>query len=128
MVFFVSFEVFLELLECIDVVSLGVENGIVFEVMVGFWEGRLDYCEGVNFDDYFWEIFFVELIFMVCSFNNFCRIEGNGCYELFLEEKLFEVMRLVFYFEWYFNVLIDVFVYVVKVVEVGEEEEEDIVE
>lgn len=124
----VSFEALLELLERIDVVSSGVENGIALEAMAGFWEGRPDYREGVNFDDHFWETLSAESIFMARSFNNFCRTEGNGRYESLLEEKLPEVTRLAFYLERYLNALIDALAHAAKAAEAGEEEEEDTVE
>ncbi|KAK0384814.1 hypothetical protein NLU13_7292 [Sarocladium strictum] len=124
----VSFEALLELLERIDVVSSGVENGIALEAMAGFWEGRPDYREAVTFDDHFWETLSAESVFMARSFNNFCRTEGNGRYESLLEEKLPEVTRLAFYLERYLNALIEALAHAQKAAEQGEEEEEDTVE
>lgn len=49
-----NFDGLLELLERIDVVNSGVENGVALEAMKGFWEGRPDYREAVTFDDHFW--------------------------------------------------------------------------
>ncbi|KEY67316.1 hypothetical protein S7711_04568 [Stachybotrys chartarum IBT 7711] len=95
----------LELLERIDVVNSGVENGVAIEAMKGFWEGRLDYREAITLDDNFWETLSGEASFMARSFNDFCRTESNGRYEALVEEKLPEVTKLAFYLERYLNVL-----------------------
>jgi condensin complex subunit 3 len=102
-----SFEGLLELLERIDVVNSGVENGVALEAMKGFWEGRPDYREAAEFDDNFWETLSAESVFVARSFNDFCRSEGNGKYEGLLEEKLPEVTKVAFYLERYIKVLID---------------------
>ncbi|KAI1477362.1 ARM repeat-containing protein [Daldinia eschscholtzii] len=83
-----SMDGLLELLERIDVVNSGVENGVALEAMKGFWEGRPDYRDAVEFDANFWENPTAESIFIARSFNDFCRTEGNGKYEFLVEEKL----------------------------------------
>ncbi|TQS32550.1 hypothetical protein Golomagni_07131, partial [Golovinomyces magnicellulatus] len=102
-----SFDGLLELLERIDVINSGVENGVALEAMNGFWEGRSDYREGLSLDDTFWETLSAESAFLARSFNEFCRTEGNRKYESLVEEKLPEVTKLAFYLERYLNVLID---------------------
>lgn len=102
-----SFDGLLELLERIDVVNSGVENGVALEAMKGFWEGRPDYREAVTLDD-FWENLSAESAFMARSFNDFCRNEGNGRYETLVEDKMPEVTKLAFYLERYMQVLVDV--------------------
>ena len=102
-----SFDALLELLERIDVVNSGVENGVALEAMKGFWDGRPDYREDVVFDDDFWETLSAESVFMARSFNDFCRSEGDGKYEDLAEEKLPEVTRLAFYLERYTKALVD---------------------
>lgn len=102
----VSLDGLLELLERIDVINSGVENGVALEAMKGFWEGRPDYRDAVIFDDGFWETLSAESVFMARSFNEFCRSEGNGRYESLIEEKLPEVTKLAFYLERYLQVLI----------------------
>lgn len=124
-----NFDGLLELLERIDVLNSGVENGVALEAMKGFWEGRPDYREGVTFDDNFWETLTAESVFMARSFNDFCRTEGNRKYESLVEEKLPEVTKLAFFLERYLNVLIEA----IKRVnsqpdDVEEEDEEDTVE
>lgn len=102
-----SFDGLLELLERIDVINSGVENGVALEAMNGFWEGRSDYREGLSLDDTFWETLSAESAFLARSFNEFCRADGNRKYESLVEEKLPEVTKLAFYLERYLNVLID---------------------
>ncbi|KAI9760675.1 MAG: hypothetical protein M4579_001539 [Chaenotheca gracillima] len=97
----------LELLERIDVVNSGVENGVALEAMKGFWEGRPDYCDAVTFDDAFWDSLSSESIFMARSFNDFCRFEGGNRYDDLVEEKMPEVTKLAFFLERYLNKLIE---------------------
>ncbi|KAF4446049.1 Condensin complex subunit 3 [Fusarium austroafricanum] len=121
-----NFDGLLELLERIDVVNTGVENGVALEAMKGFWEGRPDYRETVEFDDSFWETLSAESVFMARSFNDFCRLEGDGKYLNLLEEKLPEVTKVAFFLERYLHVLKDA---VKRVAEAeDEDEEEDTVE
>ncbi|KAG5982213.1 hypothetical protein E4U55_002196 [Claviceps digitariae] len=118
----VSFEGLLELLERIDVINSGVENGVGLQAMYGFWEGRPDYREAVTFDDNFWETLSAESVFMARSFNDFCRSEGNGRYESLVEEKLPEVTKLAFYLERYMQVLVEA---LKRADQQGAEEDED---
>ncbi|KAK5997426.1 Condensin complex subunit 3 [Cladobotryum mycophilum] len=117
-----NFDGLQELLERIDVVNSGVENGVALEAMKGFWEGRADYREAVNFDDNFWETLSAESVFMARSFNDFCRKEDNGRFESLVEEKLPEVTKLAFYLERYLKVLVDS---LQKVAQNNAEEEEE---
>jgi condensin complex subunit 3 len=126
-----NLDALLELLERIDVVNSGDENGVALEAMRGFWEGRPDYREAMVFDDQFFETLSAESVFVVRTFNDFCRNEGNGKFEALMEEKLPEVTKLAFYLERYIKVLIDA----IKKAEEQEaeaeeedEEEEDTVE
>ncbi|KLU87892.1 hypothetical protein MAPG_06882 [Magnaporthiopsis poae ATCC 64411] len=123
-----SFDGLLELLERIDVVNSGVENGVALEAMRGFWEGRPDYREAARFDDHFWETLSAESVFMARSFNQFCRTEGNGRYEPLVEEKLPEVTKLAFYLERYVKVLIEAIKRIEEKEVDEDEEEEDTVE
>ena len=122
-----TFDSLLELLERIDVVNSGVENGVALEAMKGFWEGRPDYREAAALDDQFWETLSAESAFMARSFNDFCRTEGNGRYESLIDDKLPEVTKFAFYMERYINVLIEA-IRRVSQQEGEEEEEEDTVE
>ncbi|KAK0623228.1 nuclear condensing complex subunit [Immersiella caudata] len=122
-----NLDALLELLERIDVVNSGVENGVALEAMKGFWEGRPDYREFITFDDNFWETLSAESVFVARSFNDFCRSEGNGKYEALVEEKLPEVTKVAFFLERYIKVLIDA-VKRADEMEGEEDEEEDTVE
>ncbi|KAJ2904257.1 hypothetical protein MKZ38_008468 [Zalerion maritima] len=124
-----SMDGLLELLERIDVVNSGVENGVAIEAMKGFWEGRPDYREFVTFDDAFWQTLSAEAVFLARSYNDFCRNDGSGNYLGLVEEKLPEVTKLGFYLEAYIKALIET----IKRNEANdnggeEEEEEDTVE
>ncbi|KAI1844126.1 hypothetical protein JX266_009799 [Neoarthrinium moseri] len=123
-----SFDGLLELLERIDVVNSGVENGVALEAMKGFWEGRPDYREAVAFDDQFWETLSAESVFMARSFNDFCRAEGNRKYESLVEEKLPEVTKLAFFLDRYLNVLVEALRRVNSQEVAEDEDEEDTVE
>jgi condensin complex subunit 3 len=124
-----SIEGLLELLERIDVVNSGVENGVALEAMKGFWEGRPDYRETVEFDDNFWETLSAESVFVARSFNDFCRTEGNGKYEALVEEKLPEVTKVAFFLERYIKVLIDAIKRLAEQeIDEDDEEESDTVE
>ncbi|RFU72251.1 condensin complex subunit 3 [Trichoderma arundinaceum] len=122
-----NFEGLLELLERIDVINSGVENGVALEAMRGFWEGRPDYREALTLDDQFWETLSAESVFMARSFNDFCRSEGNGRYESLVEEKLPEVTKLAFFLERYLKVLVDAIKRVAQP-DADDDEEEDTVE
>jgi condensin complex subunit 3 len=122
-----NLDALLELLERIDVVNSGVENGVALEAMKGFWEGRPDYREFITFDDNFWETLSAESVFVARSFNDFCRSEVNGKYEVLVEEKLPEVTKVAFFLERYIKVLIDA-VKRADEMEGEEDEEEDTVE
>ncbi|KAI1822538.1 ARM repeat-containing protein [Xylaria intraflava] len=118
----------LELLERIDVVNSGVENGVALEAMNGFWEGRPDYRDAMEFDDKFWEALSAESAFVARSFNSFCRNEQNGKYESLIEEKLPEVTKIAYFLERYLNVLIEAIRRVNSQGDVEEDEEEDTAE
>ncbi|KAI1465043.1 ARM repeat-containing protein [Daldinia caldariorum] len=90
-----NMDALLELLERIDVVHSGVEKGVALDAMKGFWEGRPDYRDAVEFDDAFWKNLTPESIFVARTFNDFCRTEGNGKYEFLLDEKLPVISYLV---------------------------------
>jgi condensin complex subunit 3 len=125
-----NLDALLELLERIDVVNAGGENGVGLEAMKGFWDGRPDYREAMFFDDNFFETLSAESVFVVRTFNDFCRNEGNGKYESLIEEKLPEVTKVAFYLERYVKVLIDAIrrAEEEEVDDEDEDEEEDTVE
>lgn len=96
-----NFSALLELLERIDVINSGLESGIAHEAMSCFWEGRPDYREEVVFDEQFWVSLTAESVFMLRSFNDFCRVENEGKYDDLADEKLPEVTTLAHYLQKY---------------------------
>ncbi|KAI9707735.1 MAG: hypothetical protein M1836_000697 [Candelina mexicana] len=102
-----NFDALLELLERIDILNSGVEDGVALEAMEGFWEGRPDYCEAVTFDDAFWDALTPESVFMARSFNDFCRKDGEGKMEALVEEKMPEVTKSAFFLQKYTNDLVE---------------------
>ncbi|TVY29118.1 Condensin complex subunit [Lachnellula hyalina] len=123
-----SFDGLLELLERIDVVNSGVENGVALEAMKGFWEGRPDYRDSITFDDYFWETLSAEAVFIARSFNDFCRNGENGKYEALIEEKMPEVTKLAYYLHRYTAVLVEAIKRIAAQEPTEDVEEEDTVE
>lgn len=98
----------LELLERIDVINSGVEDGIAAEAMQKFWEGRPDYQEEVSFADPFWDNLTSEAAFMVRSFNDFCRAKQDLKYAALVEEKMPEVTKLACLLQRYASALVDI--------------------
>ena len=89
----------LELLERIDIVNSGAEDGVALEAMISFWDGRSDYRDAATFEVTFWDSLSAESAFMVRTFNDFCRVHSNGRYEALVEEKMPEVTRFAFYLQ-----------------------------
>jgi condensin complex subunit 3 len=102
-----SIDGLLELLERIDVVNSGVEEGIASGAMHDFWDGRLDYVEAVSFADPFWDHLSPESAFMARSFNDYCHQQANDKYETLVEEKMPEVTKHAFFLQSYTNNLVD---------------------
>ena len=102
-----SIDALLELLERIDVVNSGMENGIALEALKEFWDGRPDYVNAISFEDSFWDNLSAERVFLARSFNDFCKQEGEGKYEALGEEKMPEVTKLAFFLQRYTNNLIN---------------------
>ena len=117
-----SIEGLFELLERVDVVNSGVENGVALEAMKEFWGGRPDYRDAVTFEDPFWDQLSAESVFMARSFNDFCQQAGDDKYESLVEEKMPEVTKLAFILQRYTNSLVDNLHRIATICE-GEEEE-----
>ena len=101
-----NIDALLELLERVDVVNSGIEDGIASEAMKEFWDGRPDYREAVGFDDPFWDSLSPESAFMVRSFNDYCHHRGDKKHEQLVEEKMPEVTKLAFFLQRYANDLV----------------------
>ena len=97
----------LELLERIDVLNSGVEDGIASEAMEKFWNGRPDYQDIISFQDPFWYHLNPESVFLARSFNDYCRQQPDGKCETLVEEKMPEVTKLAFFLQRYTNNLVE---------------------
>jgi condensin complex subunit 3 len=96
-----SIPALLELLERIDAVNNGIEDGVALEAMKEFWAGRQDYLDAVSFDDDFWDKLTPESVFMARTFNDYCH--SNPTYYELAEEKMPEVTRLGFHLQKHIN-------------------------
>ena len=96
----------LELLERVDVLNSGVEDGIASEAMEKFWGGRPDYQDTISFQDPFWHHLSPESVFLARSFNDYCRQQSDGKFEALVEEKMPEVTKLAFFLQRYTNDLV----------------------
>ena len=101
-----SIDGILELLERVDVLNSGVEDGIASEAMDKFWGGRPDYQDTISFEDSFWHHLSPESVFLARSFNDYCRQQSDGRYEALVEEKMPEVTKLAFFLQRYINDLV----------------------
>ena len=97
----------LELLERIDVINSGTEEGIALEAMREFWDGRPDYQEILKFDNGFWDGLSSESVFIARTYNDYCREQCDMHYELVIEEKMPEVTELACFLQNYINEMIE---------------------
>jgi condensin complex subunit 3 len=100
-----SIPALLELLERIDIMNSGAENGIGLDAMREFWASRPDYVDAVNFEDDFWENLTAESAFMARTFIECCQ--QDPATQAKLEEKMPEVTRIGFYLQKNLNNLLD---------------------
>ena len=97
----------LELLERIDVLNSGIEDGIALEAMEKFWSGRPDYQDFISFGDSFWHHLSPESVFLARSFNDYCRQHPHGKHGNLVEDKMPEVTKLAFFLQIYTNKLVE---------------------
>lgn len=100
-----SIPALLELLERIDIVNAGSENGIGLDAMKEFWSARPDYVDAVVFEDEFWSGLTTESSFMARTFIQCCT--ENPALQAKVEDKMPEVTRLGFYIQNYLNTLLE---------------------
>lgn len=99
-----SIPALLELLERIDALNTGNEDGVAQEAMKEFWAGRPYYLDAVFFDDEFWDNLTPESAFMARTFNDYCQADPK--YQEMVEEKMPEVTRLGFHLQKHINTLL----------------------
>ena len=102
-----NIDALLELLERIDIVNSGNEEGVALEAMKEFWEGRSDYQKSTNFEDPFWDHLSPESVFMARSFNDYCRQQEGSKSESLSEERMPEVTKLGFLLQRHIDDLIE---------------------
>ena len=100
-----SIDALLELLERIDIVNSGVEEGIGKQAMNEFWEGRQDYRDEISFEDPFWNELSPESVFIARTWNDCSLSRTNRTYDELTDGKLPEVTRLAFCLEHHLDVL-----------------------
>lgn len=82
-----SLEAVRELLERIDVVGYGDEEGIAHDAMKQFWEIRTDYRDFITFDHDFWKQLDAQYAFLARSLNDYCN-SLNETTEIRLKQDL----------------------------------------
>ena len=112
-----------ELLERIDIVNSGLEDGIGSEAMKGFWEGRADYQSAISFKDAFWDQLTPESVFTARTWNDFYRSKVDDKYDELVDSKMPEVTRLAFCLQHQINKLTEVLRYNLSLSEDAEPEE-----
>jgi condensin complex subunit 3 len=100
-----SIPALLELLERIDIINSGAENGIALDAMKEFWSARPDYLDAVVFEDDFWNSLTTESAFMARTVIECCQ-QDPGLQEK-IADKMPEVTRLGFYIQNYLNNLLE---------------------
>ena len=99
-------EALLELLERIEVIRSGVEEGIAHTAMHEFWDGRPDYREFVTFDDDYWNDLTPESAFLVRSLNDYSQSIENERVQEMVEDKMPELTKFAFHVRTHLNNLI----------------------
>ena len=100
-----SIPALLELLERIDIINSGAENGIGLDAMKEFWSSRPDYVDAVVFEDDFWNNLTTESAFLARTFIECCQ--HDQALQAKVEDKMPEVTRLGFYIQNHLNTLLE---------------------
>lgn len=93
----------LELLERIDVLNCGQDDGAGLEAMKEFWSLRPDYVRAIYFDDGFFADLSPESAFMARTFYDYCAQNPDQQLIAAEENKLPEVTRFGFYLQTQLN-------------------------
>ncbi|KAF2626650.1 hypothetical protein BU25DRAFT_411625 [Macroventuria anomochaeta] len=81
-------EALCELLERIDIVHSGDDEGMAHDAMKEFWAGRLDYREADLFDNDFWLNLDPSAAFVVRSLNDYCQDTDDDREREMIQDKL----------------------------------------
>jgi condensin complex subunit 3 len=101
-----SLEALCELLERIDIVRSGDDDGMAHEAMKEFWANREDYREDLTFDDDFWRDLDPSSAFVVRSLHDYCQDTDDDRVRDMLEDKFPTVKHLAFHLQDKMNTLI----------------------
>jgi condensin complex subunit 3 len=94
----------LELLERLDVVSEGVEQGSKYTAMMGFWEERGDLLSTIDLNSHeFWENLTPESSFLARTFNDYYRSISSPAAAAIVEARLPELSKMTDYLKKYMN-------------------------
>ncbi|KAK5944458.1 chromosome condensation complex Condensin, subunit G [Knufia obscura] len=88
-----------ELLERIDILNAGQDDGVGPEAMREFWSLRPDYFDTVTFDDTFWTDLSAESAFMARSFYDHCSQNEAAQSKAEEDQKFPEVTRFGFHLQ-----------------------------
>ncbi|KAK5087654.1 chromosome condensation complex Condensin, subunit G [Exophiala xenobiotica] len=88
-----------ELLERIDILNAGQDDGVGLEAMKEFWSLRPDYFRVVSFEDSFWTDLSAESAFMARSFYDYCSKNPNAQRQAEDDQKFPEVTRFGFHLQ-----------------------------
>ncbi|KAL5117401.1 chromosome condensation complex Condensin, subunit G [Pleosporales sp. CAS-2024a] len=102
-----NMEALCELLERIEVIHTGQEDGIAHDAMREFWKGRPDYCEATTFDHAFWGNLNAENAFVVRSFNDYCHDAADTRAKELIEDRMPEVSMFAFVLQKELRALMD---------------------
>ncbi|KAF3009611.1 hypothetical protein E8E13_006938 [Curvularia kusanoi] len=86
-----SREALCELLERLDIVHTGAEEGMAHTAMKEFWAGRPDYREAIEFDKDFWLELDPPAAFVMRSLNDYCQDADDDRMLALIEDKLPEI-------------------------------------
>lgn len=95
-----------ELLERLDILNNGHDEGVGLEAMREFWRLRSDYFEEMSFDDDFWANLDVESAFMARSFYEYCSQNPHA--QAQAEERMPEVTRFGYHLQKHLSKVINV--------------------
>jgi len=88
-----------ELLERIDILNAGQDDGVGPEAMKEFWLLRPDYFNLMSFDDAFWLDLSAESAFMARSFYDYCSRNADAQRKAEEDQKFPEVTRFGFHLQ-----------------------------
>ena len=102
-----SLEALCELLERIDIVRSGADEGMAHDAMKEFWAGRPDYREAIKFDHDFWLNLDPHGAFVVRSLNDYCQHTDDDRARETIEDKLPEVKPFAFILQKELNTVME---------------------